>query len=120
MSMANLGMFVVSTIVTAIALMIVSFLFPSIKISGVVPAIILAIVLNLLNVYLFPIIMSWIPAISSPILQALVRLLINAIILCIAIAVTGSGSINGIGTAMIISVIITILQSLLMTLPIFK
>jgi hypothetical protein len=38
----------------------------------------------------------------------------------LAIAVTGSGSINGIGTAMIISVIITILQSLLMTLPIFK
>ena len=116
----NIAGFIASTIATALALLILGVIFPSIRIRGILASVVLAIVLNLLNAYLLPILLGLIPFSGGGILSIIVGAIMNGIVLCIAFALTGAGTVNGLGTAIIMSFLISFLQNFIMGLPLFQ
>ena len=116
----NIVGFIASTLATAIAILLLGLIFPSIRIRGILASVVLAIVLNLLNAYLLPVLLGMVHVTGSGIVSIIVGAVLNGIVLCIAFAITGAGSVNGLGTAIIMSFLISFLQNIIMNLEIFQ
>ena len=101
---------VVSTLATAIALYIISIIIPTVKIRGILTAVILAIIINFLGNFVEPAIAFF--GIPSTVMSiAIFRFIFSGIVLVIAFAITGGADIPGLGSAIIVAIILSFLQT---------
>lgn len=104
--------FLVDLLIRALVLLLTAYLVPGFKISDYTTAIMVALVLALLNLLLKPVLV--ILTLPATILTlGLFMFVINAILLLIASRLISGFQIAGFGTAILASIIITIISSLL-------
>ncbi|MFZ4105793.1 phage holin family protein [Flavobacterium sp.] len=99
-------------LVTSILVLVISYFFPSIAhVDGVNSAIIVAIVLGLLNVFIKPVLVLFTLPVTIFSL-GLFLLVINAAIIALCTKLVGGFSVNGFFGALLFSIILSISQSI--------
>ena len=102
-------------LLTAVALLITSYLVPGFKISGFGTAMVAAVVIGLLNAFLRPILFILTLPINLLTL-GLFTFVVNAVVLKMAAALMSGFSINGWGSAIIGAVVLAIVHMLVFSL----
>jgi putative membrane protein len=104
--------FIIKLLITAVAVVISSYILPGVHVDGFGSAIIVALVLAVLNAIVRPILV----ALSLPITfltLGLFLLVINAIIILLADAVIGGFQVDGFLWALIFSVILSVITTII-------
>lgn len=105
-------MFIIKLLLTALAVYISARFTPGVQIASYWSAIVVAIVLTLLNIFVKPI-LTFISIPITFLTLGLFLLVINAIIILIASYLIGSFNVEGFGSAILFSIIFTIISWLL-------
>ena len=103
--------FLASLISTVLGLVVINYIMPSVHISDFMAAVILALVLSLVNCFIKPII-KFLSLPLNILTLGIFNFVINAIVLLIAFKLTNGVSIDGFGSALIASLLLSVLQSI--------
>ncbi len=103
---------IIKLLLTAVAVLIISSLLGGVSVDGYSSAIIVALVLAVLNLFVKPILVILTLPITIVTL-GLFLLVVNAIIILLAGKLIGGFSVDGIWTAILFSILLSILQSIL-------
>lgn len=107
--------FIMRLIITALAAMVTAYILPGVQIKNFITALILALVLGLLNVLVKPILV--ILTLPATILTlGLFLLVINAVIILIASNLITGFKVNGFWWALLFSIVLTIINSIMLGL----
>lgn len=104
--------FLVRLIVTALAVVIASYILPGVKVEGGLTAFIVAVVLSLLNAFVKPLLVILTIPITIFTL-GLFLLVINALIILATAKLVDGFQVNGFWYAMLFSIVLTLVVSLL-------
>lgn len=102
-------------IVTALLVMLISYMMPGVHVDGFVTAIIVAVVLGLLNVFIKPIIVLLTLPVTI-ITLGLFLLVINALVILLCDEIVGGFDVSTFWTALLFSIILAIFQSLVFSM----
>ena len=102
-------------LVTALLVMLVSYLLPGISVAGYGTAIIVAIVLGLLNLVVKPILVLFTLPVTILTL-GLFLLVINAIVILLCDVIVGGFDVSSFWTALLFSIILSVFQSIVYSL----
>jgi putative membrane protein len=101
--------FIIKVLVTAVAAIVAAYLLPSVSIDGFVTAIIVALVLAVLNTFIKPILVAFTIPITIVTL-GLFLLVINAILVKVADYFIDGFSVNGLLSALLFSLIVSVVS----------
>ena len=104
--------FVIQLVLSALAVIIAAYIIPGIHVKNFVNALIVAIVLSLLNVFVEPI-MVWLTIPITIVTFGLFLLVINALIIMLAGAIVPGFKVDGFWWALIFSILLSIVTYLL-------
>jgi len=104
--------YILKPLLTAFAVVILANLLDGVSVDGYWSAIIVAIVLSILNVFVKPVLIIFTLPITIFTL-GLFLLVVNALIILLADKLIGGFSVDGIWTAILFSILLSILQSIL-------
>ncbi|MBC5862393.1 phage holin family protein [Flavobacterium turcicum] len=100
----------IKIIVTALLVVILSHFMPGVRIAGFTTALIVAVVLGLLNIFIKPIIVFFTLPVTVLTL-GLFLLVINALMVLLCTKIVGGFAVDGFITAFIFSIVLSVLQS---------
>jgi len=103
---------IIRLIVTALLVMLLSYVLPGVHVAGFVTALIVAIVLGLLNIFVKPILVLFTLPVTI-LTFGLFLLVINAIVILICDYIVGGFDVDSFLTALLFSLILSIVQSLI-------
>ncbi len=106
---------IIRILLTAVAVVILAYILPGVDVSGFGSAIIVAVVLSLLNIFIKPILVILTLPITV-ITLGLFLLVINALIILIANSFINGFTVDGFWIALLFSLLLTLLQSILFSL----
>lgn len=106
---------IIRILLTAVAVMIIAHFLPGVTVAGFKTSIIVAIVLALLNLIVKPILVILTLPVTI-ITLGLFLLVINALIIILCAKIVGGFHVNGFLTALLFSIILSILQSIMFSL----
>jgi len=104
--------FLIQIIISAISVFVTSYILPGIKIDGFSTALVVAIVLAILNVFLKPILILF----SIPVTiftLGLFLLVINALLILIASKLVSGFQVNGFWSALVFSIVLSVINAIL-------
>src|SRR5688572_30050662 len=102
-------------LITAILVMAIAYIIDGVSVSSFLIAVIVAVVLSLLNIFIKPIIvMLTLPV--TIVTLGLFLLVINALMILLCTKIVGGFEVNSFWTALLFSVILSVLQSILFRL----
>ncbi len=99
-------------LITSALVLLISHFMPGVDVAGFTTALIVAVVLGLLNIFIKPIIVLLTLPITF-ITLGLFLLVINALIILLCDAIVGGFSVNSFWTALFFSIILSLLQSIM-------
>jgi putative membrane protein len=102
-------------VVTAILVMVLSYFMKGVRVDGVVTALIVAIVLGLLNVFIKPILVFFTLPFTIFTL-GLFLIVINGILILVCTKIVGGFQVDSFWTAILFSIILSISQSIMYTI----
>lgn len=102
----------IKIIITAILVVILSHFMPGVRIAGFTTALIVAVVLGLLNIFIKPIIVFFTLPVTVLTL-GLFLLVINALMVLLCTKIVGGFAVDGFITAFIFSIVLSVLQSVM-------
>jgi putative membrane protein len=103
------------SILSAVAVLFTAQILPGVQVSGILDALLVALVLSFLNTFLKPVLL--ILTIPVTLLTfGLFLLVINAIIIVVADALLDGFNVNGFGWALLFSLILSVLNALLQSM----
>ncbi len=102
----------IKIIVTALLVVILSHFMPGVRIAGFTTALIVAVVLGLLNIFIKPIIVFFTLPVTVLTL-GLFLLVINALMVLLCTKIVGGFAVDGFITAFIFSIVLSVLQSVM-------
>lgn len=103
---------IIKIVVTAILVMLIATFIPGIHVAGFTTALIVAVVLGLLNVFIKPIlVVLTLPATLFTL--GLFLLVINAVIILLCANIVGGFRVDSFWTALLFSIILSVLQSIM-------
>lgn len=103
---------IIKIVVTAILVMLIATFIPGIHVAGFTTALIVAVVLGLLNVFIKPIlVVLTLPATIFTL--GLFLLVINAVIILLCANIVGGFRVDSFWTALLFSIILSVLQSIM-------
>jgi len=103
---------IIKIVVTAILVMVIAHFMPGIHVTGFATALIVAVVLGLLNVFIKPIlVVLTLPATLFTL--GLFLLVINAVIILLCANIVGGFRVDSFWTALLFSIILSVLQSIM-------
>lgn len=103
---------IIKIVVTAILVMLIAAFIPGIHVAGFTTALIVAVVLGLLNVFIKPIlVVLTLPATLFTL--GLFLLVINAVIILLCANIVGGFRVDSFWTALLFSIILSVLQSIM-------
>lgn len=102
----------IKILITAVLVMLIANFMPGIHVAGFTTALIVAVVLGLLNVFIKPILILLTFPITI-ITLGLFLLVINAIIILLCTKIVGGFSVDTFWTALFFSIVLSILQSIM-------
>ena len=101
---------IIKIVVTAILVMLIASFIPGIHVAGFTTALIVAVVLGLLNIFIKPIlVVLTLPA--TVFTLGLFLLVINAVIILLCAKIVGGFRVDSFWTALLFSIILSVLQS---------
>jgi putative membrane protein len=104
--------FIINTVVTALAVIISAYLLPGVKVNSFITAIIVALVLGLINVFIKPIlILLTLPV--TIITLGLFLIIINALIILFVGMIVPGFKVDGFWWALLYSIVLSIVSSIL-------
>ncbi|GGG33691.1 phage holin family protein [Bizionia arctica] len=106
---------IIRLLLTAVAVVILAYILPGVEVSGFGSAIIVAIVLGLLNIFIKPILVILTLPITVVTL-GLFLLVINALIILMANSFIDGFMVSGFWIALLFSLLLSVLQSILFSL----
>lgn len=103
---------IIKIVVTAILVMLIASFIPGIHVAGFTTALIVAVVLGLLNIFIKPIlVVLTLPA--TVFTLGLFLLVINAVIILLCANIVGGFRVDSFWTALLFSIILSVLQSIM-------
>ena len=103
---------IIKIVVTAILVMLIATFIPGIHVAGFTTALIVAVVLGLLNIFIKPIlVVLTLPA--TVFTLGLFLLVINAVIILLCANIVGGFRVDSFWTALLFSIILSVLQSIM-------
>lgn len=102
----------IKIIVTAVLVLILAHFMPGVRINGFTTALIVAVVLGLLNIFIKPIIVLFTLPVTVFTL-GLFLLVINALMVLLCTKIVGGFEVNTFVTAFIFSIVLSVLQSVM-------
>lgn len=106
---------IIRILLTAVAVVLLAYILPGVDVSGFGSAIIVAVVLSLLNIFIKPILVILTLPITVVTL-GLFLLVINALIILIANSFINGFTVDGFWIALLFSLLLSLLQSILFSL----
>jgi len=103
------------SILSAVAVLFTAQILPGVQVSGIVDALLVALVLSFLNTFLKPVLLILTIPVTL-ITFGLFLLVINAIIIVVADALLDGFNVNGFGWALLFSLILSIINALLQSM----
>ena len=109
--------FIVHWLITALAVIISAYLLPGVKVAGFIPALVTALVLGILNTFIKPVlILLTLPL--TLVTLGLFTLVINALLILLTSAIVPGFDVRNFGWALLFSLVLSILNSVLHALAI--
>jgi putative membrane protein len=103
------------SILSAVAVLFTAQILPGVQVSGIVDALLVALVLSFLNTFLKPVLLILTIPVTL-ITFGLFLLVINAVIIVVADALLDGFNVNGFGWALLFSLILSIINALLQSM----
>ena len=103
------------SILSAVAVLFTAQILPGVQVSGIIDALLVALVLSFLNTFLKPVLLI----LTIPVTLftfGLFLLVINAIIIVVADALLDGFNVNGFGWALLFSLILSVINALLLSM----
>ena len=104
--------FLIQIIISALSVFVTSYILPGIKIDGFSTALVVAVVLAILNVFLKPVLILF----SIPVTiftLGLFLLVINALLILIASKLVSGFQVNGFWSALVFSIVLSVINAIL-------
>ena len=102
----------ISWLISTLAIVITAYLLPGISIAGVVPALVLAIVLGVINTFIRPILLILTLPLTI-ITLGLFALILNTLLIMLAAAVVPGVAVSGFLSALLFGIILALISSFL-------
>jgi putative membrane protein len=106
---------IIRILVTAFLVMVISHFMPGVNVASFTTSVIVAIVLGLLNIFIKPILVLLTLPVTI-VTFGLFLLVINALIILLCTRIVGGFAVDGFLTAVLFSIILSILQSVLFSM----
>jgi putative membrane protein len=106
---------IIRILVTAILVMVIAHFMPGVNVASFTISVIVAIVLGLLNIFIKPVLVLLTLPVTI-VTFGLFLLVINALIILLCTKIVGGFAVDGFFTAILFSIILSILQSIMFSL----